>query len=39
MLLALTNSPQQIKQMLREDLELLQKDDKNLFGKKFCENI
>ena len=39
MLLALTNSPQQSKQMLREDSELLQKNDKNLFGKKFRENI
>ena len=37
MLLALTNSPQQSKQMLRE--ELLQKNDKYLFGKKFRENI
>ena len=39
MLLALTNSPQQSKQMLREDSELLQKNDKNLLGKKFRENI
>ena len=39
MLLALTNSSQQSKQMLREDSELLQKSDKNLFGKKFRENI
>ena len=38
MLLALTNSPQQSKQILREDSELLQKNDKNLFGKKFREN-
>ena len=33
MLLTLTNSPQQNKQMLREDSELLQKNGKNLFGK------
>ena len=39
MLLAITNSRQQTKQMLREDSELLQKNDKNLFGKKFRENI
>ena len=39
MLLALTNSPQQSKLMLREDLEILQKNDKNLFGKKLRENI
>ena len=39
MLLALTNSPQQSKQMLREDPELLQKNDKHLFRKKFRENI
>ena len=39
MLSALTNSPQQSKQMLREDSELLQKYDKKLFGKKFRENI
>ena len=39
MLLALTNSPQESKQMPREDLGLLQKNDKNLFGKKFRENI
>ena len=39
MLLALTNSPQQSKQMLREDSELLQKNDKNIFRKKFRENI
>ena len=39
MLLAQTNLPQQSKQMLREDSEILQKNDKNLFGKKFCENI
>ena len=31
MLLALTNSPQQSKQMPRDDSELLQKNDKNLF--------
>ena len=39
MLLVLTNSPQQSKQMLREDSELLQKNDKNLFKKRFRENI
>ena len=39
MLLALTNSPQQSKLMLRQDLEILQKNDKNLFGKKLRENI
>ena len=39
MLLALTNSPPQSKQMLREDSELLQMNNKNLFGKKFRENI
>ena len=39
MLLGPTNSPQQSKQILREDSELLQKNDKNLFGKKFRENI
>ena len=39
MLLALTNSPPQSKQMLREDSELLQMNNKNLLGKKFRENI
>ena len=39
MLLALTNSPQQSKQMLREDSELLQKNNKKNFRKKFRENI
>ena len=39
LLLALTISPQQSKQMLKEDSELLQKNDKKLFGKKFRENI
>ena len=39
MLSALTNSPQQSKQMLREDSELLQKYDRNLFGRKIRENI
>ena len=39
MLLALTNSTQQSKHMLREDSELLQKNYKNLFWKKFGENI
>ena len=39
MLLALTNSLPQSKQMLREDSELLQMNNKNLFGKKFRENI
>ena len=39
MLLALTNSPQESKQMPRVDLGLLQKNGKNLFGKKFRENI
>ena len=39
MLLALINLPQQSKQILSEDSELLQKNDKNLYGKKFCENI
>ena len=39
MLLALINLPQQSKQILGEDSELLQKNDKNLYGKKFCENI
>ena len=39
MLLALTNSSQQRKQMLREDSELLQKNGKTLFGEKFRENI
>ena len=39
MLLALTISPQQSKQMLREDSELLQKNDKNLYRKTFRENI
>ena len=39
MFLVLTNSPQQSKQMLREDLALLQKNDKNLFGKVFHKNV
>ena len=39
MLFALTSSSQQSKQMLREDSEFLQKNNKNLFGKKFDENI
>ena len=39
LLLALTISPQQSRQMLWEDSELLQKNCKNLFGKKFLENI
>ena len=39
MLLALTNSLQQRKQMLREDSELLQKNGKTLFREKFRENI
>ena len=39
MLLALTNSPQPSKQMLREDSELLQKNDKKNLWKKFRENI
>ena len=39
MLLALTNSPQQSKQMLREKSDLLQKNDKILSGEKFRENI
>ena len=39
MLLTLTNLPQQSKQMLREDSELFQKNDINLFGINFCENI
>ena len=39
MLLALTNSPPQSKQMLKEDSELFQMNNKNLFGKKFRENI
>ena len=34
MLLVLTDSPQQSKQMLREDSELLQKSDKHLFREK-----
>ena len=38
-LLALTNSPQQSKQMLREDSELLQKNDKKIFRKKCRGNI
>ena len=39
MLQALTDSQQQSKQMLREDSELLQVNDKNLFENKFRENI
>ena len=39
MLLTLTNSPPQSKQMLREDSEILLKNDKNLFGKRLSENI
>ena len=39
MLLALTNSPRQSKQMLREYSELLHKNDKNLFGIKIRESI
>ena len=39
MLFVLTSSSQQSKQMLREDSEFLQKNNKNLFGKKFDENI
>ena len=39
MSLALTISPQQSKQMLREDSELLQKNGNNLSGKRFRENI
>ena len=39
MLFALTSSSQKSKQMLREDSEFLQKNNKNLFGKKFDENI
>ena len=34
-----TNSPQQSKQMLREDSEFLQKNDENLLGKKFRDNF
>ena len=37
--MAVKSSPQQSKKMLREDSELLQKNGKNLFGKKFRENI
>ena len=33
MLFALTNSPQQSKQMLREDVELLQKNEKSFLEK------
>ena len=39
MLWSLTNSPQQSQKMLKEDSELLQKNDKHLFEKKFRENI
>ena len=39
MLLALTSSPQQSKQMLRENSELIQKNNKNLIGRNFRENI
>ena len=39
MLLALTNSPQQSSKMLREDSQLLQKNDNNLFRKRFRGNI
>ena len=39
MLLAQKNLPQQSKQMLSEDSEILQKNDKYLFGKKFGDNI
>ena len=39
MLLALTNSPQQNSKMLREDSQLFQKNDNNLFWKRFCGNI
>ena len=38
-LLALSNSAQQSKQMLREDSKLLKKFNKNLFGKNFHKNI
>ena len=34
-----TNKPLQSKQMLREDSELLQKNDRSFFGKKLRENI
>lgn len=39
MLLSITNSPQQSKQMLQEESELSQENDKNLFGEKFRELI
>ena len=39
MLLALTNSPQRSSKMLREDSQLLQKNDNNLFRKRFRGNI
>ena len=39
MLVALTNSPQQSSKMLREDSQLFQKNDNNLFWKRFCGNI
>ena len=38
-MLALTNSPQQSRQMLREDSKLLKKFNKKLFGKNFHKNI
>ena len=39
MLLTLTNPPQQSKKMLKEDSKPFQKNEKNLFRKKFRENI
>ena len=39
MLLSITGSPQKAKEMLRNEGELLQKHDRNLFGKKFQSHI
>ena len=36
---ALNCAPQQSKEMLREETDLLQQQDKNLFGKKFREHL
>ena len=39
MLLSITNSSQPSKQILREESELVQEDEKNLVGKKFRKHI
>ena len=39
MFLCITNSSQSSKQILREESELVQEDQKNLVGKKFRKHI